>query len=338
MTIGVISFAHPHAISYATNLASRGDVTVITTDPGPYPEGEVRGAALAEGIGVAYVDSLEELFRVGVDGVIVASENSRHRELVEAAAAAGVSVLCEKPLATSLEDAAAMIEAVKRAGRTLMVAYPVRFAPEFAELKRLVSEGALGSILGISGTNNGKIPLAERAWFTDPDLAGGGALVDHIVHCADLIDELLEGEPAEEVNAIANGVLHRMHGVEVETGGLVSLRYPSGVIATIDCSWSQPETADTWGGLTLEVQGTRGSMRVAPFASHVGGFGHGGSLYCAYGPDLDGLLLDRFLEALRDGSVPEPSGMVGYRTLAVVDAAQRSAQAAAPVGVSAPPL
>jgi predicted dehydrogenase len=64
----------------------------------------------------------------------------------------------------------------------------------------------------------------DRAWFTDPDLAGGGALVDHVVHCAELIDDLL-GLPAETVRAVSNRILHGAAGLRVETAGLVNITY-----------------------------------------------------------------------------------------------------------------
>ena len=133
---------------------------------------------------------------------------------MEQAAAAGAHVLYEKPLATTVEDAQAML------------AYPVRFSPSFLDARARVRSGQLGVILGIRGTNNGKFPLADRVWFTDPGLAGGGALVDHVVHCADLIDDLL-GESAESVRAVSNHIMHADANVAVETGGLVTVRYPT---------------------------------------------------------------------------------------------------------------
>lgn len=91
-----------------------------------------RGAELATELGVAYVDTYDEAFAWKPDAVVIAAENSRHRALVERAAAAGVHVLCEKPLATTVEDAIAMRDACETAGVLLMVAYPVRFSPRCA--------------------------------------------------------------------------------------------------------------------------------------------------------------------------------------------------------------
>lgn len=325
LRVAVLSFAHGHATGYLRYLAGRPDVEVVATDPDADPaEGDSRGAAHAERLGVRYLDSYRAALDWGPDAVVVCSENARHRALVELAVAAGAHVLCEKPMATTVTDAEAMRAAADAAGVSLMVAFPVRFSPAFATLRAKVRAGELGAVHGIVGTNNGMLPL-DRAWFTDPELSGGGALVDHVVHCADMIDCLL-GEPAASVYAVANRILYADTGPRVETGGLVTAAYPSGVIATIDCSWSQPRTAPTWGGLTLEVVGSRGSVRIAPFGTHVGGYGPDGAVWLPYGPDFDALMIDEFLTAVRSGRRPQPDGGVGVRTTAVMAAARRSAR------------
>ncbi len=132
--------------------------------------------------------------------------------------------------------------------------------------------------------------------------------------------------------------------VDVETGGLVTVRYPGGLIATIDCSWSLPTSAPTWGGLTLQITGTQGSVEIEPFAEHVSGVGVDGSIFLGYGTDLDALLLAEFLDAVRASgapvpgqaphSVPQPDGSVGLRTLEIMEAALRSAETGQPVALA----
>ena len=330
--VAVLSFAHGHAVGYLRYLKSRGDVEIIACDPDGQrsPDAGPRGRELANQLGVNYLDSVEEALAWGPDAVVVCSENINHRRLVEQAAAAGAQILCEKPLATTATDAAAMLDAVERAGVALMIAYPVRFSPSFVDLKAQVDAGQLGEVLAVLGTNNGQIPLSDRSWFTDPALSGGGCFVDHIVHCADLLDSLLE-QGASTVRAVSNRILHADSGVEVETGGLVTITYASGVIATIDCSWSQPMSAPNWGGVTLEVVGTKGSIKISPFESHVGGYGAQGAIWLPYGPDLDAAMLEEFLVGVREHRNPQPDGQVGLRTVALMNAAQRSARTGQPV-------
>lgn len=327
LRIAVLSFAHGHALSYVAALQAMPDVELIAADPdGAFaPDAAPRGTALAAELGVDYVDTYEEAFAWGPDAVIVTAENARHRDLVLRAAAAGVHVLCEKPLATTVADAVAMREACDAAGVTLMMAYPVRFSPEFRDALARVRSGSLGRVIGVTGVNNGKLP-ADRSWFTDPALAGGGALVDHVVHCADLLDELL-GERAASVRAVSNGILYADHDLAVETGGMVTVAYPSGVVATIDCSWSWPASSPTWGGLTLQIVAERGTVTVSPFARGVAGHDADGETWTPTGPDLDALLLLEFVTALRRGRRPQPDAGVGIRTVEIVKAAQASAGA-----------
>lgn len=327
--VAVLSFAHVHAASYLELLRDRPDVELLAADPdaATAPPGELRGRDLADRHGVAYVDTYAEALDRSPDAVVVCAENARHRDVVLAAAAAGAHVLCEKPLATRVEDAEAMVAACDAAGVVLMTAYPVRFSPEFATLRRLHESGALGTVLGATGTNNGKVP-SGRAWFTDPDLSGGGALADHVVHVADLLDVLL-AEEVVAVRAVTNRVLHGDDPrVRAETGGLVSITYAGGAEVTVDCSWSVPDDAPTWGGLTLQVYGTEGVVDVDPFGAHVGGVVDGGRpAWLGLGENLDRLMLDHFLECVDTGRTPGPDGRAGLRTLRVVAAAQASAAA-----------
>jgi predicted dehydrogenase len=328
LRVALMSFAHVHAADYAKLLQSMPNVELRASDPdgAVAPAGERRGPLLADDLGVAYVDSYAELLDWRPDAVIVTSENARHRTLVEAAARVGAAVLCEKPLATTLEDALAMQAACDLAGVTLMTAYPVRFSPAFARLRELVTAGGLGALLAATGTNNGQIPVGDRAWFTDPNLSGGGAMVDHIVHVADLLDALT-GLTPEFVRAVSNRILHAdKPEVRAETGGLVTIGYRGGFIATIDCSWSQPDNAPTWGGLTLQVVGTQGIADIDPFAQHVGGVGPNGAVFLGCGTNTDELLLQEFLNAVRGGRAGQPDGAAGIRSLKIVLAAQESAR------------
>ena len=131
MRVAVLSFAHVHAATYVELLRDRDGIELITADPDAPPGDATRGRALAEGLGAPTRTAGTRSSRCRPDAVVVASENARHRHLVERAAAAGAHVLCEKPLATTEDDARAMIDACARAGVGLMTAYPVRFSPAF---------------------------------------------------------------------------------------------------------------------------------------------------------------------------------------------------------------
>lgn len=334
LKIAVASFAHVHAAGYALHLASMPDVRLLCSDPdatySPQHSSSpatLRGRALAEHLGVDYVDSYDELFDWKPDGVIVCSENTRHGELIERAASVGAHILCEKPLAVTRAEAQRCADIAQVHNVFLMIAYPVRFASEFRDLADALREGALGEVVSMSGTNNGKIPVAERRWFTDPRLSGGGALVDHTVHVADLADALFESEPVY-VRAVANRVLHQdVPGVETETGGLVHVTYGNGLTLSIDCSWSQPVDAPVWGGLTFDVLTTTTLAHIAPFAHGISGLTDRGarSVFLGFGEDLDAAMLEAFKRGIRDGQQPAPSAAAGIRTATIVEAALLSA-------------
>lgn len=334
MKIGLMSFAHPHSLGYARLLSAMPGIELMASDPDyrDRAHGESGGPELAAVLGVAYLDTYAELLDWKPDAVVICSENVKHRADTELAAAAGAHVLCEKPMATSLHDGEAMIAACEAAAVSLMIAFPVRFSPAFRDLKSSVDHGNLGEVLTVNGTNNGKVPT-DRAWFTDKELAGGGAMTDHTVHIADMLDELFGAARVTTVYASTNDVLHPDR--DVETAGLVSLTYDNGVTAVIDCSWSRPEHYPVWGGLTMQVIGTEGILEINPFAQRVDGYSEAdrAPLWLTYGTDTDALMLREFITAIREGRAPEPGAGAGYRTLQVVQAAYESVRTGVPVAV-----
>ncbi|MER5428511.1 Gfo/Idh/MocA family oxidoreductase [Streptomyces sp. NPDC002588] len=337
MRVAVLSFAHVHAATYIALLRDHADVELVTADPDAPPGAPDRGPALAGRLGVPYAATLDEVFAAPLDAAVITSENSRHRELVERAAAAGAHVLCEKPLATTEADARAVVAACARAGVSLMTAYPVRFAPAFTALRDALADARLGRLIAVHGTNNGWNPARSQPWFGDRELAGGGAVMDHTVHIADLMDVLLGGEQAAEVYAQANTVLDAELGLDVETAGLVTVRYPSGVTAAVDCSWSQPAHHPTWGGLTLTCVAEHGIVEFDAFPRLLGGFDETArqSRWEPGGDDLDAALLDEFLDACRTGRRPRPDGEAGLRSLRIVLAAYESLRRGQPAALTA---
>jgi predicted dehydrogenase len=320
MRIAVVSFAHVHAESYLRELASRSDVDVIGCDPdGTGPD---RGRDLAARFGVPYAATLADVVAWRPDAVVVASENSHHRPLVEWAAGHGLDVLCEKPIATSVADGIAMVEACERAGVALMIAYPARFSPAVAAVQTALSGAALGPVRTLYGSNNGKSPVSARDWFGDPQRAGGGSIIDHTVHLADLLDLLFDGDLPVDVFAAGNDLL--FPELAVESAGIVSVRYDGGRVATIECGWSQPSADPRWGGLDLTLVGDEGILELDLFPTVARGYLDGEGVALGAGIDLDALMIDEFISALRTGRSPQPDGRSALRSLAIVEAAYRS--------------
>lgn len=338
MKVALLSMAHVHAATYIRLLRDRNDVELVVTDPDAEPGDPTRGEALADELGVTYRADHAAALAESPQAVIVTSENARHRELVELAAAAGAHVLCEKPLATTEEDAQAMIATCEAAGVNLMTAYPVRFHPAFAALRHALTSGAVGPLLSVHGVNNSRPPGLARPWFADPDLAGGGAVMDHTLHIADLLDTLLDGEQPSHVHAVANTHLtsERDGEAAVESAGLLTLTYPRGLVATIDCSWSHPATHPSWGGLSLTCVGRRGQAEFDAFPPLLTGYDTSASTprWEPSAIDVDAAMLDAFLTTARTGQRAHPDGQTGLRTLRTALAAYASLRTGQPAAVT----
>lgn len=326
--IGLLSLAHLHADAYLEILAAMPGVELV----GLWHEDAGAGRAAAASNGTSFF-ATEAALLGHVDGVVVTSVNTEHRRLTELAAGAGAHVLCEKPLATRVEDAQVMVAACAAAGVSLMTAFPMRSSPLIRALESSIRNGTLGEVVCLDGVNTGEMPDVRRAWLVDPVLAGGGAIIDHVVHLADLYRWLL-GSEVVEVYAVANRILHeRFAGVE--TGGLVSLRFANGVFATIDCSWSKPRSYPTWGGLSIEVVGTEGVVTTDAFRQHLVLYGtrEARISWPFWGSDPNVGMLAEFVAAIREDREPAVTGLDGLRAVEIVDAAYRSIATGESVGL-----
>ena len=143
MRLAIMSFAHLHAEVYIQNLRNAPDVEFV----GFSDRNAERGRHFAEQFDAQWFHSHEDLLSEGLDGVVVCSENARHRELVELAANAGTHVLCEKPIEVTLDDAIAMRDVCKENNVKFMTAFPVRFAETPQQVKATLDNGDLGRIL-----------------------------------------------------------------------------------------------------------------------------------------------------------------------------------------------
>src|ERR1044072_5807179 len=117
--IGILSLAHHHGEAYISNLRGMQGVELL----GVADDDPMRGQTIAAQNRAQYFHTYEDLLEAKPDGVIVCTENNRHRPLVEMAASHGIHVLCEKPIATTLEDSRSIVETCEKAGVILMTAF-----------------------------------------------------------------------------------------------------------------------------------------------------------------------------------------------------------------------
>ncbi|MCM3238538.1 Gfo/Idh/MocA family oxidoreductase [Heyndrickxia oleronia] len=315
MKIGIISFAHMHAITYANYVQQHPNAELSYI----WDEDEKRGKEMATKFHCVYISDIHSFLKTDIEAVIICSENAKHKEHVVYAAEANKHILCEKPLATEIGDAKAMIQACEQAGVILQVAYPVRFAPAVAKAKEIIDQGDIGEVIAISGTNHGQMP---GGWFIEKDLSGGGAATDHIVHIMDVIRWILK----DEVKNVYAEFDTRFYDIDVEDCGIVTLELKSGVIVSIDPSWSRPKTFPTWGDVTIRFIGTKGNLYVDAFKQHATYFNDndGKIQHLPLAEDMDEKLINDFISCVQEQREPSITGLDGLRTLEVVKAAYES--------------
>jgi UDP-N-acetylglucosamine 3-dehydrogenase len=325
MKIGIISFAHMHAFSYATHIVNHPNTELIAI----WDESVNRGSEMANKFGCDYFSDMNDFLGTDIEAVIVCSENAKHKEHVIAAAKAKKHILCEKPIATTLEDAKEMIKTCEKEDVILEVAYPVRFSPSVMKARDLIQSGKIGDILAINSSNHGQMP---GGWFVEKELSGGGAATDHIVHVMDLIRWIFE----TEVKNVYAELDTRFYNIDVEDCGIVSLELDSGAIVTIDPSWSRPKNFPTWGDVIMEVIGTKGTLKIDVFKQHIMNYNVSDNKvqHIPWGEDMDKGLINDFLATVANNTKPVISGVDGLRTLEVVIAAHRSNELKKVINVS----
>ncbi len=308
------------AKSYIANLRNLKDVELV----GVVDDDPMRGQMIAAQNSARYFHTYEDLLEEKPDGVIICTENNRHREIVEMAASRGINLLCEKPLATTLEDARAIVEICDKAGVLLMTAFPMRFSAPLLEIKARLENGDFGDVYCFNATNQGELPTKHRAWFVDPELAGGGAIIDHTVHLVDIM-RWFTGSEVKNVYAKSNRIFHADE-VQVETGALEMLTFDNHMFATIDASWSRPPYWPTWGGLTFEMVTQRGAVLVDAFRQNLNVYRHEwqGSQWIPWGSDSNQAMVQEFAAAIRENRTPRVTGLDGLRAVEVTIAAYES--------------
>lgn len=208
----------------------------------------------------AYTDYKELLKEEEVDVISVCLPNYLHAPVSIDALNAGCHVLCEKPMATSSEEAEAMIEAAEKNGKKLMIAHNQRFVASHEKARELIENGAIGKIysfrtaFGHGGPEGWSID-GRDSWFFNKEEAFIGAMGDLGVHKTDLIRYLL----GEEVVEVAGFVETSAKGdTDVDDNAVCVLKTESGIIGTLAASWSYNTAQDN----STVIYGEKGTLRL----------------------------------------------------------------------------
>ena len=247
-----------------------------------------------------------------VDAGVVATPNALHAPQTVALLDSGKHVLVEKPMAVSVPECDAMIEASRLSGAQLMVAHCWRFHDDVQAVERRIAAGELGEVVKTRGYGV-HARWGPTGWFVDRALAGGGALPDMGVHAIDTARFLL-GDP-QPVRVCAT-IGTRYGDYDVDDDGIVLIGWSQGTNSIVESGWWQPHKE----GLEAEteVYGTGGYARIFPREEPSEDYEHCSQpMYTAQ--------MREFFDAITEGRQPRPSGEDGRIVVRVVEDAYRSA-------------
>lgn len=281
-------------------------------------------------------DNYDEIARnKETDGVYIALPNSMHAEYTIRAAKAGKHVLCEKPMATSVADCRAMIEACRKHNVKLMIAYRCQYNPLHLKAIDLIRSGQIGQVQIIESAFGFPIrPTFELDGVTRPEyrlnkkLAGGGPLLDVGIYCLNAT-RYLTGEEPGDIKANSSTIDRDGRFNEVEENDGWTMKFPSGILASCTTTYG----GDIGGGGFFKVHGTKGWIAMEPafpyqgkrLTAHLGGAGD----IDTPEPDKDPAdfvrQADYFADCVWNNREPKTDGQEGLRDVMLMSQIYESA-------------
>ena len=245
--IGASTIAREWVIDAIRVQSGNEIVAVMSSDP-------ARGKAFAEANRIAASHASVEALLADpkVDAVYISTTNELHKAQTLAAAAAGKHVLCEKPLALTLEDAREMVAACDRAGVVMGTNHHLRNAASHRKIRELVQSGAIGKPLYARVFHAVYLPPHLQGWRLNKPSAGAGVILDITVHDADTLRFILDSEPVE---AVALSQQAGMAEGALEDGVMAAVRFDNGTMAQLHDAFTV-KFAETG----LEIHGPEGSL------------------------------------------------------------------------------
>ncbi|HVC69438.1 MAG TPA: Gfo/Idh/MocA family oxidoreductase [Acidimicrobiales bacterium] len=308
---------------------------------GVYDTDRSRADAFAAKTGATVCGNEDEVL-TGCDAVFICTWTSEHPRLVAMAAARGVAIFCEKPLATDLAGATHMAEVVRRAAVVNQVGLVLRFSPAFCWLRTLIADPASGRVMSVIFRDDQYIPLQgmyKSSWRGDVARAGAGTLLEHSIHDIDIIESLVG--PI----ATVSGLSAEFHGIAgIEDAVNLSMSFANGAVGSLlsvwhdvleressrhvevicENLWCSIETDDWWGPVRWQRTKEQGSLEGGALGEKVWA-----AQLAPVNPDQS------FIDAVTGGRTAGPDFDNALRAHVVVDAAYRSAaRGGVPVTVS----
>ena len=261
--IGIIGCGKIAQVRHIPEYAEHKDARLL----GFYDINQERAAALAKQYGgTAYATVEELLANPEIDAVSVCAANFAHAELTIAALNAGKHVLCEKPMAITLAECEAMVEAAKANGKYLMIGHNQRLAKAHAMARKLIVDGLIGDIVtfrttfGHGGPETWSVDPGLNTWFFDKTRAAMGAMADLGIHKTDLI-QFLTGQQVIRTTARVTTLDKKDAGgnlISVDDNAICIYEMSGGAFGTMTASWTYYGAEDN----STVLYGTKGIMRI----------------------------------------------------------------------------
>lgn len=333
--IGIIGCGKIAQVRHIPEYKALNDVKIA----GFYDVSRERAEALANVHGgMAYASYEEMLENPQIDAVSVCAANHVHAEITIKALEAGKHVLCEKPMAMTLEECKEMVEASERTGKILMIGHNQRLAKAHGKAKELIETGAIGKLITFQamfvhkGPETWSIDAGKSTWFFDKSKAVLGAMADLGIHKTDLI-QYLTGEKVTEATAVLT-TLEKTDAsgnkIGVDDNAFCIYKMQSGIVGTMTAGWTCYGNENN----STVIYGTKGVMKIYsdPDYSIILEMKDGETV--KYSIDkiqtndnqTTSGVIDMFADALRTGKEPELNGRTALNAMEAVFACVESSR------------
>ena len=313
--IGAGGIGKTHLSSWAAN----GIAPTAIADANP----DTLASAVAEHGGQAYASGLDLIASGAVDLISICTPPAFHADLAVASLDAGIGVLCEKPLATTIGDAERVARTVERTGTLFAMGFCHRYQPHIEALKAMIDGGELGVIREFRNRFAGHLASVEQTWFSNPEIAGGGVLADTSIHSIDLFRYLV-GDPVH-IHALTSSCESGLGpSLDVEDTGTIILKSGEGALGVLESSWRTPV-----GEWVVAVHGTGGSAIVDYADLTLRACTKGGDWADVAVPDGDRFVREiaAFIACWRGEDTPRATIGDGLAATRILDDAYRAANA-----------
>lgn len=291
---------------------------------------EEAGSPLAAKHGVPWVSEAQTVLADNeVDAVYLCVPHHLHHEMALQALAAGKHVFIEKPMANTVEQCDAIIQAAQQAGCAVVVGHQYRFLPLCTKLKELIQSGAVGQVVAVVDRIVFDYRVEQRPkWFLRTETAGGGVMMNTTVHQIDRVCWLLDALP----QAVDASIGRHFAGYDIDSHVSALWRMPENRSVHLVCMAypSRPENS-------VEVIGTTGQIRI-DFVTRTLTLARGGE------PELElelhdptlaaGRMVDQLVAAAFDGQTPQTDAAWGRQVVRLAMVHYESAQRGQPVEIS----